>query len=231
MIIAYYPGAGGNRYMRLVLNKNWQQLGQSYDKFHNDQHYQYRYLTSDVPVPQSTYTLTHCLNTVHIYKALPPQPIVFIKSDMKASLRRLWVLQAHHSYLNKNAKRTASRLEHYLAIRDPSWPIISSESEIDNLPDNVKIEVNANYRNLDITAHTPGVLAQLTKDCVDKINSAYETISWHKNYYQLYPVDLTNAQKVIDISSDNDEFCVLMRQELDLYQSELFDQVWDKIYA
>ena len=42
-------------------------------------------------------------------------------------------------------------------------------------------------------------------------------------------MDFTGAEQVIDIDADNDEFGVLMQTELDRYQSEIFNQVWDTV--
>ena len=99
------------------------------------------------------------------------------------------------------------------------------------MPENIKQEVHADYDKVvsDTVVPVPSVLSQLTRNTVDKINSAYEIIQWHRDYYNQYPVDFTGAEQVIDIDADNDEFGVLMQTELDRYQSEIFNQVWDTV--
>ena len=98
------------------------------------------------------------------------------------------------------------------------------------MPVNILKEVSIDYHRVATNTYSvPGPLVELTQSLVNKINSAYEIISWHINYYhQLYPVDIA-AQQIIDIDNDNTEFSELMRQELSLYHSEIFDQVWNTL--
>jgi hypothetical protein len=130
-----------------------------------------------------------------------------------------------------NTKKSVSRLEHYVAFKAPAWPNIDSEDQIDQLPENIKQEVQSDYAKVvNNTIQTvPGKLVQLTQNTIDKINSAYEIIQWHRDYYNQYPVDFSGAEQVIDIDAECNEFGVLMQTELDRYQSEIFNQVWDTI--
>jgi hypothetical protein len=41
-----------------------------------------------------------------------------------------------------------SRLEHYLAFKDVSWPDITKESQLDTLPEQIKIELDQNYNSM-----------------------------------------------------------------------------------
>lgn len=41
-----------------------------------------------------------------------------------------------------------SRLEHYKAFRDPAWPNIKEESDIDSLPGSIRAELDANYYSM-----------------------------------------------------------------------------------
>jgi len=43
---------------------------------------------------------------------------------------------------------TRSRLEHYNAFKDPSWPTVVLESDIDALSAHIKTEVNWDYQNI-----------------------------------------------------------------------------------
>jgi hypothetical protein len=41
-----------------------------------------------------------------------------------------------------------SKLEHYHAVKDESWPDVVSESDLDTLPDHIKTEVTQNYNSI-----------------------------------------------------------------------------------
>ena len=118
-----------------------------------------------------------------------------------------------------------------MALRAPAWPKIDTEDQIDQLPENIKQEIHADYDKVvsETVVPVPSVLSQLTRNTVDKINSAYEIIQWHLDYYDQYPVDFAGAEQVINIDSVHNEFCQLMQTELARYQSEIFNQVWDVI--
>lgn len=231
MIIAFYPGAGGNRYLKMSQGHHWTEPNISYDKSNPEQMYRYRYLIEQVPQPSAEYTLTHCMNSNKIAEELGDHHTVFIHSNMQQSLRREWILHGHQRFVEKQIKSSVSRLEHYQAFRDAAWPNIQTIEQLNNLPLEILKEVNADYDKINNqTGAVPGILAQLTQQYIDQINSAYEIISWHRDYYQRWPVDFSNAAKVVDIDTSTDEFCVFMRKELSLYQSEVFDSVWDRIY-
>jgi hypothetical protein len=95
MIVAYYPGAGGNRYLQLLKNKDFKCLGISYDgKFPELINYD-RYLLSDQSYNEK-YILTHCVNYDKINQVFGSSNITFIKADYKKSLRRAWILNESH---------------------------------------------------------------------------------------------------------------------------------------
>jgi hypothetical protein len=171
------------------------------------------------------------MNIQKIQQTFPSHSVVFIKSNLQASLQREWALHGHQRFQDQTQKNTASRLEHYQAFRAPNWPDIDHEDQIDQLPANIRQEVQIDYAKvINNTIHTvPDILAQLTHNTIDKINSAYEIIRWHLDYYDQYPVDFAGAEQVIDIDADRNEFGTLMQAELDRYQSEIFNQVWDAV--
>ena len=72
MIIAFYPGAGGNRYQRMMQNLEWQQSNTSYDAVNAGQDFNNRYLFDDAVNTNQDFILTHCLNKTHfsVYKWL-----------------------------------------------------------------------------------------------------------------------------------------------------------------
>jgi hypothetical protein len=171
------------------------------------------------------------MNSQQIAKVFPGQSITFIKSDLQSSLRREWILHGHKRFVDLQIQNDVSRLLHYQAIKDPAWPEINCTEQLDQLPAHILGEVQADYskvinQNIDV----PDLLESIAQECLDKINSAYEIISWHKNYYNNWPMDFSQAEHVIDIDQGQDDFCVFMAQELDLYRSDIFDMVWKVVY-
>lgn len=229
MVIAFYPGAGGNRYIQMLLGNSWSKLNISYDFANPGHEYKYKYLLGANPEPKSGYTLTHCMNCKKITDQLQCSDITVIKTDLQKSLRREWLLHGHKNYLNQKIDGTVNRLDHYQAFKDPGWPNVDTVDQLDNLPQRILDEVNNDYKKI-TSFDVSSELAQLTQGYIDKINSAYETIVWHRDYYNKFPVDLTGANTVIDVDKDMDNFSVVMRQELSCYHSEVFDSVWNKIY-
>jgi hypothetical protein len=230
MIISFYPGAGGSRYLQLLLGKDWTRHGVSYDNT-NQQQVDHRYLLRSTTIKKDGHILTHCINSKLIQSTFPNQEIIFIKSGLKESLRREWALHGHNRYISTVNHDTISKLEHYNAVKDPSWPEISTVSMLDSLPKNILDEVNKNYQTIVKKQINPQTkLEYLTQDCVTKIHSAYENISWHQNYYNQYPEDFSLAHQIIDIDNDQTDFTIFMRKELKLYPSEFYDKVWATIY-
>lgn len=230
MIIAFVPGAGGNRYLQMLLGNAWTKNGTSYDLV-NRQWYEHRYLLTPITFSPGTHTLTHCMNSKLIQSVFPGQDILFIKSSVKNSLRREWVLHGHDRYLQRVDTTSVSILEHYNSFKDPSWPEISSVELLQSLPSDIMDEVNKDYESVIQKQINPQTkLEKLTQECIQKINSAYENITWHKDYYIRYPQDFSLASQIIDIDTDQDEFSVFMRKELSMYSSEFFDKVWSTVY-
>jgi sarcosine oxidase delta subunit len=232
MIIAFYPGAGGNRYLQRLLGNDWTKPHTSYDQINTTQQYQHRYLLDNIAHTNSQHILTHCMNSQKIQQTFPGHSIVFIRSNLRASLQREWALHGHERYMNQTQKTTTvSRLEHYQAFRASHWPDIATEDQIDKLPANIMQEVQNDYAKvMNNTIHTvPDTLMQLTQNTIDKINSAYEIIRWHQDYYDRYPVDFSDAEQIIDVDSYHNEFCLLMQIEFGRYHSEIFNQVWDAV--
>lgn len=229
MIIAFYPGAGGNRLLQKILNKDWAQPNRIYDNENIEQIYRHRYLLDSLPDTKSQYILTHCMNSEKIQQMLPNRQIVFIRSDLKQSLQREWALCGHNRYCEKTQTSHSSRLDHYLAVKDPSWPMIAHDSELENLPEHIQQEVNLDYAKIYLPDQPTGVLEKATKITVAKTNSAYEIITWHLDYYQKYPVDLSGAHEIVDIDNDQSDFATVMQRELSRYNSDIFTEVWNAI--
>ena len=145
MIIAYYPGAGGNRFLQRMLGNQWSQPDQSYDLTNPGQIPEHRYLTETSQPKSITHTLTHCMNSAKIQQVFPGQPMVFLKSDLARSLQREWVLHGHERFCRKTTVVVPNRLEHYCAIRDPSWPDITTIEQLKDLPELIHQEVDRDY--------------------------------------------------------------------------------------
>ena len=66
----------------------------------------------------------------------------------------------------------------------------------------------------------------------DNINSAFSSICYHRNYYNIYPPTILSSPgvDVIDCRKNNSnftEFSKVIISELDRYTSETFDFAWD----
>jgi hypothetical protein len=230
MIIAFYPGAGGNRYQRMMQNFEWQQPGITYDAVNPGQDYKNRYLLDDAVNTDQDFILTHCLNKTHLQNKIPGHNIVFVVGDLKACLQREWHLAGHNRYIEKQKTQDLSRLEHYNAIKDASWPILANLDDLDNLPKHIAQEVDQDYKKIVKQQQpTTDVLSMLETAAINKVNSSYEIIKWHKQYYSTYPAEFSNQDTVIDIATATDDFSITMQRELSLYNSEIFNDTWNKL--
>lgn len=230
MVIAFFPGAGGNRYLQMLLGKDWKQQGISYDAKNQEQVFENRYLLNDVVNCNTEHILTHCMNSLRLRSVFPNRKIVFLKSDLKLSIKREWMLHGHERYIKKQSTVSYPRLEHYRAYKSQNWPDIESEEQLYQLPTSILDEVNKDYNKLQLgDISVPAILTHLTTQCIDEINSAYDIINWHQQYYRDYKVDSSCADQIVDIDNSDTEFAKLMRIELKLYQSTIFDRVWNKI--
>jgi hypothetical protein len=232
MIIAFYPGAGGNRYLRMLQKLEWNSLNRAYDKLVTDQEYKHRYLLDNVGnCDNQDFILTHCLNEAHIRSKFPNHEIVFIIGDLKKCLQREWALAGHERYIQKNTNthHEYDRIEHYYAFKDKSWPMCLTVEDITNLPPSILTEVNQDFEKNQKKHKSDGPLMDLKNSIIDKVDSAYEIICWHKNYYEQYPMVVSNESNIIDIATNNDVFSKTMQQELELYNSEIFNEVWNTL--
>lgn len=227
MVIVFYPGAGGNRYLRMLDGQEWQIHGRSYDKLVK-QSPKHRYLYSDSEhVAVNDVILTHCVNTPLIKRIWPDHAITIIRADLQCCLRREWMLHGHDRYHEKIHQKRINKIDLYNAIKDISWPPVKNEQDIELLPYYMQQEFNDAYLRMTDTTIDPvtDVCDTLKKEYTERIESACAQIQWHKDYYESYPLDLDFCDTVIDINDDN-EFSQCMKQELSLYRSEIFDRCW-----
>jgi len=230
MIIAFYPGAGGNRYLRMMQNLEWQQSDTSYDAVNPGQDYKNRYLLDDAVNTDQEFILTHCLNKTQLQNKIPGHNIVFVLGDLKPCLQREWQLAGHNRYIKKQTALDLHRLDHYNAIKDRAWPMCDSLDALDDLPKHILQEVDQDYKKI-VKQQQPAtdVLSMLETAAINKVNSSYEIIKWHKEYYSTYPVEFSNKDTVIDIATGTDDFSITMQHELSLYNSEIFNDAWNKL--
>jgi hypothetical protein len=206
-VISFYPGAGGNRYLRMLQNEQWQETNKIYD--YTDKHFGNRYLEDIV---QEDIVLTHSVDSAKLKSIFPDHQLLHIKSDLKLSLRREWLLIGIDRYC-KRVDLLPDKLEHYKAYKDYNWPDVYNEVDLSNLPKHIVEEIEENYN-------------QVLKYIDIEKESCVSTIKWHKNYYKENPLNLSRFDKIIDIN-DNSEFSTVMKQELLSCQSEIFDEIWD----
>jgi hypothetical protein len=243
MIISYYPGAGGTKFCNSISGTQWQTHGIAYDKKTHDmasdnlwsnETSQPRYLdeNSVVAADKNDFILTHCVNTPLIKKLFQTQTIVCIVFPLKDCLRREWRLAGQDRYRSKlkHLERQNSMLDLYHAIKDDSWIEITNVDELEVLSQNIKDELTAEYiKNQPQFARIDAPLARLKQKYEHEIESAFEQITWHKDYYDRYPLDLSHAAQVIELC-DCSEFSLHMQHELGLYTSQTFDDCWSVIY-
>ena len=231
MIIAFYPGAGGNRYLSMLENLEWQESNITYDsKVHKENTRQYienRYLLDDIVDQGQDYILTHCLNSQYIMSKFPEHSICLILGDLNKCLQRAWSLDGHNRYVKKKIKPVIDRIVHYNIIKDSTWPDCSSIADLDKLPIEIVNEIDQDLKKILPPYQTTGQLQNIKNEYITKIDSAKDIIAWHLNYYSKYPIDLSQADTIVDIRTGTDIFSITMQKELKFYDDEVFNKVWD----
>jgi organic radical activating enzyme len=98
MIIAFYPGSGGNRYCLWRQGYRDFKKAVTYDHMLQSQEFVYRYLdSSTVGLDDQPLILTHCMNVPLIRKHFPEHDeVIVLLSDLDSSLRREWSLAGQH---------------------------------------------------------------------------------------------------------------------------------------
>jgi hypothetical protein len=93
MIIAFYPGAGGNRFYKFLQGQTEFESNKGYDQSNPFQTYANRYPNDEQKSVQHSVIFTHCMNYNMITKCWPGHDsIYFISSDRVNSIRRQWQL-------------------------------------------------------------------------------------------------------------------------------------------
>lgn len=204
-IIAFYPGGGGNRYLRKLLGEEYSTSGIAYDNKFKNQTLEHRYLLGNVSPPVTEFVLTHCMDTCRIQEVFDPYQILVIKTDLFKSLQREWVLNGHNLYKKQHSEnKEQTVVELYNAIKTDSWPHCETYEEFSALDTRYKTEVLEKI--IDVPA---------------ELDSAWSTITWHHNYYKNSNID--------DAVTVNDaEFLEVIEKELDSYQHPVFQFCWQQ---
>ena len=214
MVVAFYPGGGGNRYLRYLKKKQFDKKDATYDNI-NNLNVLHKYPHINDLFNDNNTILTHCVNYPLLVSTFPNQSeFIFIKSDIKKSLNREFILEGYKRYI-KNEKiepRINQMLEHYSAFKDASWPNVSTSAHYFALPEVILTEVINNF----------GIAVSNNKllDC------AFFSICYHMQYYSQYPFNAFNST-VIDISNENNMFCNVMKRELNTPINDVFNFAWD----
>lgn len=220
-MISFFPGAGGNRYLRYLQRQEHQTFYMSYDHLIRNQSVAYRYLIEKhYDLPQNEIILTHCMDQKHIRKVLGTNVnITVLRFPIQSCLRREWMLHGRDRYIAQNHIITDDldkKIECYNAIKTNQWPDVKNLSDYESLPSHIKQEVDDNFIEV----------INLQSNLIE-YDSAIETIRWHRKYYERYPVDTLDCI-VLHLDDDND-FCRIMQHELGLYKSHVFDRAWRTI--
>ena len=219
MIIGYYPGAGGNRYLNYVQGKDFAGTG-AYDDKTTGVFNRGRYLVDgETLIHNNKTSLLHCVNYSKIHEFFPEETdIVIIKTDLKTSLSREWSIKGKNKPMFY-PDDTQFLIELYNNIRDSSWPDVDTEFDINELPQYIQQELSAEIQKNRAYIDTQGTFNYL--------NAAYTSICWHNDLYQRWPFEAGSAQ-VIDIANDSSEFAQVIQRELEQHQhNELFNFAWD----
>lgn len=218
MIIAFYPGGCGSRYLNFIEGKEYQTFSKSYD-LTTRQKKENRYLLSEniKNNNDSEIILTHCLNFDKIKYHFPKHSIVALVTDLKSSLRRQFMLDGINLH-NKNNKEY-SILDIYNSIREYSWPQIELESQIDSLPIDIKQKLQVS-----IAGHE-----YYSSEIFKEVVAAFEIICFHRQYYETYQSTVYTVKEVtkIDCNDPNDEFTKIANKEISLYKNTTFDFAWN----
>lgn len=65
-------------------------------------------------------------------------------------------IPAVHTYMDReifSKKNLGDRVEHYMSYRDPSWPTVEIEEDINQLPENILAELNQDYHREKVPAY------------------------------------------------------------------------------
>lgn len=94
MIIAWYPGAGGNRFYKWLQGQREFESNQVYDRTNPFQIFSNRYPVDKKQVIQQPVIFTHCVNYELILQCWPDHDTVyFVQASRHKSLRRQWALR------------------------------------------------------------------------------------------------------------------------------------------
>lgn len=92
LIVSYFPGAGGHRYLRWLAGLDFTSPGITYDSTITKFIRCDSYMLTDEIQPEDRMMVTHCMNVPHIRSKYPHCDIVQLDMNLHLALRREWVL-------------------------------------------------------------------------------------------------------------------------------------------
>jgi len=212
MIIAFYPGGGGNRYYHYLQGRrDFDQLT-TYDSLLTDQEFSYRYLTSDSSLPDQELILTHCVNAPLLRRLFPAHTITIIESDLDASIQREWFLGDQH-----RDKHMPDKLEHARAHVSYHKKYYK-EYPLDTQGADTIIKINSDNSEF----------AQMMREEL----SAVHSVEYQQSIEQYQPHDMTNVpgDKIVDgFKSKFLDDAEVMKQQLDAMSPSLCLAKWKQV--
>lgn len=217
MIIAFYPGIGGNRYFLFRQGQQDFSPGKSYDQLVRSQNFAYRYLDSTTQhlTDQET-ILTHCMNVPLIKKLFPNQKeIVVLLYDLDKGLKREFAVEGQYQDRGMDNK-----IEHAL----------SSISFHHRYYEQVPLDTTGASEVLNIETDS-GKFAQMMRNEIESV-LCNEFDSALESYNQLKPQllsDLPGDKIVQGFRSKFLDDAEKMRLELDKYSPSLCLAKWKQV--
>lgn len=155
MIIAHYPGAGGNRYGRFRKQMNFYNSG-SHMHYSEFSCLEYRYLTHETKKskfigPEET-KHTHTLSDELLQEFFPGHEIIKIKADLKKSLCREWQVVMKFVYAGQSTEQQVGQMfdmiawhHNYYKLYPPNWnkgTVVDVDTDTTNFGKVMRKELN-----------------------------------------------------------------------------------------
>ena len=217
MIIAFYPGTGGNRHFLNLRGKTDFTPGKSYDYLVRSQNPVYRYIdTTTHGLNDQEVILTHCMNVPLIQKTFPNQTqIIVLLYDLDKGLKREFAIEGQFQQRDMNDK-----VEHAL----------SSIAFHHRYYEQVPLDTTGASTIIDISNDT-GIFAQMMRKEIESIvcNEFDQALV---SYNQLRPQslkDLPGDKIVQGFRSKFLDDAEKMRLELDKYSPSLCLAKWKQV--
>lgn len=195
LIVSYYPGAGGFRYLRSLRNIEFSVPGITYDKtilrgIRTDSH-----MLGDLQ-DYADMMVTHCVNVPLIRSRYMDATVVQLRAPLRDCLRREWMLAGRSIY----SSRISSQEKAHRAI-DSAFTAISWHSEYYQ---KYPMQVDDDTIMIDIaTAHSE--FGKIMRDELLRYQSPFFDLAWQafSRYGHTAPIiDIFEASALANRSDD-----------------------------